>query len=426
MRSRRKALLAFATALALAIGFLLLGDSRSSPEETKLAALAPAPAPRAAPAAGSAAPRAIPAPPPVAPPIFDLVRVEKDEVCEGEENLVTVHARTTDGNDAFLHYTVAGEAGAQVPVRTYLGREGRPPAQYAVAFSRDNVATRIELPAYTVKSCRPARILIVTLRMLPNSTAERELTAVVQTLEGPPFVPAWFEWSFGDGSFAVTGGPVAVHDYSRLPQKAAFTDLLVKVKARDGGGEAVEGRFPLQIRNVAFHTRQRGVATIFADPTPRFPSLGSDGIVRQGFRLWHAEEVAVQITGATMARLLLPSAPGAPPEPPRPVALDPAALLSAREIPAGATVEQPLEYDFGADPAIYAVRYEIQGVTAGGMQARGEITMLRPPPRPTRENSVPIGDPAMIQKIRRAMAILRQDTVSQEDLHRLEREGLLQ
>lgn len=426
MSSRRKALLAGAIALALAVALLLLGDSQSSPEETKLAALAPAPAPRTAPAAGSVAPRPVAAPPAVAPPIFDLVRVEKDEVCEGEENLVTVHARTTDGNDAFLHYTVAGEAGAQVPVRTYLGRDGRPPAQYAVAFSRDNVATRIELPAYAVKRCRPARILMVTLRMLPNSTAEREFTAIVQTLEGPPFTPAWYEWSFGDGSFGATGGPVAVHDYSRLPQKAAFTDLLVKVKARDGGGEVVEGRFPLQIRNVAFHTRQRGVAAIFADPSPRFPTLGSDGVVRQGFRLWHAEEVAVQITGATMARLFLPSTPGAPPAPPKPVALDPAALLAFREIPAGAAVEQAMEYDFGSDQAVYAVTYEIQGVTAAGMQARGEITMLRPPPRPTRENSVPISDAAMLLKIRRAMAILNQDTVSEEDLHRLEREGKLQ
>ena len=60
------------------------------------------------------------------------------------------------------------------------------------------------------------------------------------------------------------------------------------------------------------------------------------------------------------------------------------------------------------------------------MQASGELSLLRPPPRPTKENSIPIADPAMQQKIRRAMAILHQDTVSQEDLFRLEREGRLQ
>ena len=88
--------------------------------------------------------------------------------------------------------------------------------------------------------------------------------------------------------------------------------------------------------------------------------------------------------------------------------------------------EESLEYDFGADTAAYAVTFEIQGVTPSGMQARGNLTLLRPPPRPTRENSVPIDDPAMMAKIRRAMAILKQDTVSQEDLWRLEREGKLQ
>src|SRR5207253_2868980 len=225
--------------------------------------------------------------------------------------------------------------------------------QYAVAFSKDNVATRIDLPRYRVKNCRPARILVVTMRMLPNSVGEREFTAAVQTLEGAPFTPAWYEWSFGDGESGVTPGPIAIHDYSALPQKTAFSDLLVKVKALDGSGQLVEGRLPLHIRNVAFATRLRGMATIFAAPVPRFPEVG-------------------------------------------------------------------------ADAAVYAVTFAVQGVTASGMQARGELALLKPPPRPTRENSVPIQDPAMIQKIRRAMGILNQETVSQEDIWRLEREGKLQ
>ena len=74
---------------------------------------------------------------------------------------------------------------------------------------------------------------------------------------------------------------------------------------------------------------------------------------------------------------------------------------------------------------MYAVTFAVQGV-ADGTQARGELTLLRPPPAPTRENSIPIQDPAMVQKIRRAMTILNQQTVSQEDIWRLEREGKLQ
>jgi hypothetical protein len=426
MRARQKALLIAAVALIVAVP-LLLRDGEETDEPLKSAAILDMPRSPASPAVSAPAlPTAPAAARTAAPPVFESVQVEKDEVCEGEENLVSVRAHTTDGNDAYLHYTVAGEAGAQVPVRSYIGRDGKAPLQYAVAFSKDNVATRIELPSYTVKNCRPARMLVVTMRMLPNSVGDREFTATVRTLDGVPFTPAWYEWAFGDETFEVTPGPVAVHDYSGSPQRTAFTDFLVKVKAIDGGGQSVEGRFPLHIRNIAFAARQRGMVAIFAEPTPRFPSIGPDGIVRQKFRVWHTEDVPVQITGATMSRLLLPERQGSAPAAPEAVAVDHTRVLQHSDIPPGSVREQSLEYDFGSDPAAYAVTYEIQGVTPAGIQARGNLTLLRPPPRPSRENSIPIQDPAMMVKIRRAMAILNQETVSQEDLWRLEREGKLQ
>lgn len=428
MQARRKAVLAAAVALVLTVP-LLLRDGDGPEEGVASAAFLQAsrsdPPPAAAAAALKPTPAAAP-PAAVAPPVIDAVQVEKDEVCEGEENLVTVRAHTKDGNDAFLHYTIAGEAGAQVPVRAYLGRDGKAPPQYAVAFSKDNIAARVEVPTYTVKSCRPARILLVTMRMLPNSVDEREFTATVRSQEGAPFTPAWYEWSFGDDTYDVTPGPVAVHDYSKSPQKTAFTDLLVKVKAIDGSGQSVEGRYPLHIRNIAFAARQRGMVAIFAEPTPRFPTMGPDGIVRQKFRLWHAEDVPVQITGATRSRLLMAASPGSAPPVPEAVAVDHARLLQHADIPPGAVREESLEYDFGADAAAYAVTFEIQGVTPAGMQARGNLTLLRPPPRPTAGNSIPIQDPALMVKIRKAMAILKQETVSQEDLWRLEREGKLE
>src|SRR5207248_6071246 len=108
-------------ALIALLGLLLLPRRPEDPVQgVAVAAVTPAlpgPSPSAHP---PAAPK--PLATSVAPPVFDTVRLEKEEVCEGEENLVTVHAHTTDGNDAFLHYTVAGEAGSQVPVRVYVGR----------------------------------------------------------------------------------------------------------------------------------------------------------------------------------------------------------------------------------------------------------------------------------------------------------------
>ena len=47
----------------------------------------------------------------------------------------------------------------------------------------------------------------------------REFTATVQSLDGVPFTPAWYEWDFGDGALDATADPVAIHDYSGLAQK---------------------------------------------------------------------------------------------------------------------------------------------------------------------------------------------------------------
>ena len=142
-----------AALLAVAVFWALRERGESAEEPIAAAGMeargSEAAAPPRAPAAVSSSSAA---PARIAPPVFDEIRVEKEEVCEGEENLVTVRAHTTDGNDPFLHYTVAGEAGAQVPVRSFLGRDGKPMPQMAVAFSRGNVATAVELPPWRVKS----------------------------------------------------------------------------------------------------------------------------------------------------------------------------------------------------------------------------------------------------------------------------------
>src|SRR4051812_34007180 len=138
MQRRRRRWVAASLAVFLAaIAFWVLRERGESGQEPAIAAagmeargIEAAASPRAAATVWSSAAATAR----IAPPVFDEIRVEKEEVCEGEENLVTVRAHTTDGNDPFLHYTVAGEAGAQVPVRSFLGRDGKPMPQMAVAF----------------------------------------------------------------------------------------------------------------------------------------------------------------------------------------------------------------------------------------------------------------------------------------------------
>src|SRR5579871_4046723 len=89
--------------ILLALGALLVFVlwPRKAPRPVKPAAdetaanLSPPPAPytlRGPPVPESAEPE--PA------PVIDGIELEKNEVCEGEENLVTIHAHTTNGTDA--------------------------------------------------------------------------------------------------------------------------------------------------------------------------------------------------------------------------------------------------------------------------------------------------------------------------------------
>src|SRR5712664_1123156 len=82
------------------------------------------------------------------PPVIDEIVLEKEEVCEGEENLVTVRAHTLDGADPLLHYVIGSERGMSVPLKTYLDSYGQPLHQYITVFGNRNVSTRVEVPSY--------------------------------------------------------------------------------------------------------------------------------------------------------------------------------------------------------------------------------------------------------------------------------------
>ena len=58
-------------------------------------------------------------------------------------------------------------------------------------------------------------------------------------------------------------------------------------------------------------------------------------------------------------------------------------------------------------------------------QAGPDVSILRPPERPTPQNSTPVTDPALEARIKLAMKLLGKDVVTDGDLLRLEWEGRL-
>lgn len=210
-RTRRAAVVGGLLALATLVALLLLGRRREAPATIQAGQAtgprAPSgerPHPRSvlgAPDDEQAVPPAFAGPPPE-PPIIDEIKFEKTEVCEGEENLVTVKAHTPGNrDDDYLHFTIAGEPGPAVPVRAFLDADGRPPKMFVQAFGRANVATTVEMPAYTIKPCKERRRLLVRHRLPPNTPADFEFRAeIVDVAAEAPMKPVKFVWRFGKGA----------------------------------------------------------------------------------------------------------------------------------------------------------------------------------------------------------------------------------
>ncbi|WP_148273296.1 hypothetical protein [Stigmatella aurantiaca] len=364
-----------------------------------------------------------PAPADPAAPVIDEITVEKSEVCEGEENLISLRAHTPNGKDAFLHYSVGGRQGQRIPVRSWIADDGEAPKLEVKVFGPDGKVTVADVPPFTVKPCKPARSAFITARVRANTWSEFEFEAKLvenaQPQGGVAFQPRSYEWTFGDGETAVTQTPYALHSYEGRKQDTMFSHLLVEVRVRGDGGEPVVGRTALQLVNPAFEDlATKGVVTLLVQFTPRFPELGSDGVVRQKVRLFHHQDRPVFIHNALRFRHRM-----APTEPTGHQVVDPSALLGASTVPPGRGLEFEIQLDTRKEPDVFSMEYSLEGKDSEGRPVRGAFSVMRPPARPTRENSHPVEDPLLKAKILEARKLLNRPYVTDEDLWQLQRQG---
>ncbi|WP_437819653.1 hypothetical protein [Sorangium sp. So ce1078] len=410
-------------ALAAALG-LLVWSLRAPrvPEPVRAAPKASAPeAPPSARRAASAAAASKRAPAEDPAPLIDAVEVEKPEVCAGEENLITVRSHTTDGTDAYLHTVIGRHTGSRVPLRIWLDPDGSYAMPTISVFGRNNVVSQIEVPRYRVKDCKPERVVVITHRLLPNTADEVELTAQVVDVgvkndpDARPFKPVSYAWVFDDGDAEKTTASFVTHSYERRPQTSLVSEFLIRVEVRGEAGEKLTGRALLQIQNMTFQNlAERGVVTLVATPTPRFPRQDGDGVVRQSFRLWHHRDAPVRIDAVTAVRHYTEASNSSPHE---------AVSLGLVEIPPGLGVDVEVSLDAVKEPDVFTITYFLEGETADGYPARGTFSLMKPPPVPTRASSIPVREPVLLAKIKRARELLAQEFVTDEDIWRLEREG---
>lgn len=431
---RRRLTFMFGLGLAAMVaGVLLLLDLESPPSPgaappTLAESRLPPTMAQAAPVLPTGTAHAIrPSPPPAPAPIIDEVSVEKREVCSGEDNLISVRAHSPDGNDAYLHTTIGASTGMRVPLRVWRESDGTYELPTVTVFGKNNVATTVRVPPYTVKDCEPERLVEVLSRRVPNSEEEFEFLARI--LEPPrrdaaaraPFTPVKFVWTFDDQPPVTTQTPWVTRslspDTSRPP--SMYSQHLVRVEVSDVSGKKAVGRSSLQLLDTTFENfDKKGIVTLLSVGTPRFPSEDAQGVVRQTFRVSHRWKGPVRLERVTALRARTPE----PKAPPLPEDSDEVSLGVAL-IPEGPGVDVPVSLDARSDPGVMHVTYVLEGRTADGHPARGTFSVMRPPPRPTRDNSTPVKDPLLLAKVKRARELLGQSFVTDEDLWRLEREG---
>jgi hypothetical protein len=160
------------------------------------------------------------------------------------------------------------------------------------------------------------------------------------------------------------------------------------------------------------------VVKLLVELTPRFPELGSDGVVRQKVRLFHLRERPVFIHNLLLFQHLMNPTGPAPQR-----VVDPSSLLGTSVIPPGKGIEFEVKLDTRQEPDVFTLEHYLEGKDSEGLPVRGSFSVMRPPPKPTRENSNPVVDPLLKAKIIAARKLLNRPYVTDEDLWALERQG---
>ncbi len=432
---RWKLLLLLGAAVALLLVLLVNASRRGrgatsrpqSPAAPSASGASPAPAAVDREARGRAAPPT-PAHDPSAP-IIDKILVEKPEVCEGEENLVTVEAHDPRGDSTGLRYLVNGTPGASVPVRARNNTEDpTAPPRVVLVVGPTGATTTVPIPPYTIKRCAPAARLRMRHFLLPNATAEYRFEAKLirgvspgqprpDRFENEDFTPTRYTWNFGDGEQTTTTMPYVTHSYEFRDQSTYFTYHLLSVTASDDRGRTEVARDSLEIMNPAYEElAQKQIVKLMTLNTPRFPEL-VDGKVIQTVRIWHFRKEEVPIDGITAYFFDVNGKEmGSGP-------VQPVAMLGVGAVPPGAGLTIRTVLEVAQHPDVGFITYELRGTAAGGLRASGAFSIMRPPDGPTRDKHIPVGDPMMAAKIKRAMELLGKQTVTDEDIWELERQG---
>lgn len=405
-------------ALVLVLGYALGPDRAAGTRSSRSAAAAKLePVRSAAPAISLA----VGGDAPDTAPVILAVELEKQEVCAGEENLVTVHAA-----GAHLRTIVGGVPGQRLAL-VGLPDDEHPGMSLPVVvqvFGPDGAMSTAEVPPFRIADCVVPHRLTVSAEKRSNTDSEFQLDATILPFgEGAPFEAVRYRWDFGDGAIVETRAPSVVHDFADRPQDALYAYQLIAVEAVDAGGHTVVGRSTLELSNRYVENKELAHTIVLRSAlSPRFAERDAHGVVRQQFRLWHHETAPVHIERVIEQTHFLPARADGEPPPPREREVAPEAVLTSAEVPA-AGLDFELAIDARREPEVSFRSWRLEGQSAEGITVVTVISLMPPSPEPTADNHIAVDDVALKARIERALALLGKSTVTGEELAELERQG---
>jgi hypothetical protein len=360
------------------------------------------------------------------PPVIDAVELEKKEVCRGEFNVVKVKAHDPRGADfdPYLNYNIDGYQGQSVPL-FYRGSGKHGAERFVTVYGRGNRTwVRAPIPEVKFKDCEVKRIARMVYGLVPNTEDNFQFRVKVESApDAPAFVPVSYAWDFGDGSSDTTGEPSATHSFLHRKQDRANSNFVVSARIRGKNGEEVVAREALTLMNMSFVMRDpegKHYVQLIVEMNPRYPVREGDDSIHQTAHIWHNDDKPVRINSIeaqdyTKQGDRLENNP-----------VDPLGFLGTADLPpAGVTVNLKLSKD-EQDYIAYRTWF-ITGTAADGTPVHGAMSLMVPG-KIERGKSDRVSDPAMKDRIVTAMKLLGKkpgDTISDEDMLRLEQQGLL-
>jgi hypothetical protein len=185
-------------------------------------------------------------------PIIERVRVDKTEVCAGEENMALVDVTTVDGTEADIKITLTGAGfvgvgatGDHLPFRLFkeLPEEAMPTV---VVMGAGGTRAEARVPFVKVKDCQPEPFVEITIRRAGDRGPD---VFDFEVVAHPAEPLASVTWTFGDGQTMTTTEPRLSHDFGQRRQNSRFSEFLVTATARTERAGSLTGSKTLELVN---------------------------------------------------------------------------------------------------------------------------------------------------------------------------------